>query len=58
MVAGSLGMSTVVEGVETEAQATLVRQLGCDKAQGYLFSRPLEAQALSAWLQPEVAPAA
>jgi diguanylate cyclase (GGDEF)-like protein len=58
MVAGSLGMSTVVEGVETEAQATLVRQLGCDKAQGYLFSRPLEAQALSAWLQPEAAPAA
>jgi len=52
MVANSLGMSTVVEGVETEAQAALVRQLGCDKGQGYLFSRPLEAQALSAWLQP------
>ena len=52
MVAASLGMSTVVEGVETEAQAALVRQLGCDKGQGYLFSRPLEAQALGAWLQP------
>lgn len=52
MVASSLGMSTVVEGVETEAQAGLVQQLGCDKGQGYLFSRPLEAQALSAWLQP------
>jgi len=52
MVANSLGMSTVVEGVETEAQAALVRQLGFDKGQGYLFSRPLEAQALSAWLQP------
>jgi len=51
MVAGSLGMSTVVEGVETESQAALVRQLGCDKGQGYLFSRPLEAQALGAWLQ-------
>jgi diguanylate cyclase (GGDEF)-like protein len=57
MVAGSLGMSTVVEGVETEAQAALVRQLGCDKAQGYLYSRPLEEQALLAWLQPAAVPA-
>ena len=57
MVAGSLGMSTVVEGVETDAQAALVRQLGCDKGQGYLFSRPLEAQALSAWLLPQAVPA-
>jgi len=57
MVAGSLGMSTVVEGIETEAQADLVRQLGCDKGQGYLFSRPLEAQALGAWLQPVAVPA-
>jgi len=52
MVARSLGMSTVVEGVETEAQADLVRQFGCDKGQGYLFSRPLEAHALTTWLQP------
>ena len=52
MVARSLGMSTVVEGVETESQASLVRELGCDKGQGYLFSRPLEAHALRAWLQP------
>ena len=57
MVASSLGMSTVVEGVETEAQALLVRQLGCDKGQGYLFSRPLEVQALSAWLKPAPMPA-
>jgi EAL domain-containing protein (putative c-di-GMP-specific phosphodiesterase class I) len=52
MVARSLGMSTVVEGIETEAQAALVQELGCNKGQGYLFSRPLEAPALSAWLQP------
>lgn len=56
MVANSLGMSTVVEGIETEAQAALVRQLGCGKGQGYLFSRPLEACALSAWLQPVTEP--
>ena len=57
MVAASLGMSTVVEGVQTESQAALVRQLGCDMGQGYLYSRPLEAQALSAWLQPVALPA-
>jgi len=56
MVANSLGMSTVVEGIETEAQAALVRQLGCGKGQGYLFSRPLEACDLSAWLQPVTEP--
>jgi EAL domain-containing protein (putative c-di-GMP-specific phosphodiesterase class I) len=57
MVARSLGMTTVVEGIETEAQASLVQQLGCDKGQGYLFSRPLEEAALSAWLQLTVEPA-
>jgi EAL domain-containing protein (putative c-di-GMP-specific phosphodiesterase class I) len=38
MVASSLGMDTVVEGVETETQATLARQLGCGNGQGYVFS--------------------
>jgi EAL domain-containing protein (putative c-di-GMP-specific phosphodiesterase class I) len=56
MVASSLGMDTVVEGVETETQATLARQLGCGNGQGYVFSQPLEAQALNAWLQPAPVP--
>lgn len=50
MVARSLGMSTVAEGIETAAQAAVVRELGCDKGQGYLFSRPLTADALAGWL--------
>ncbi len=50
-VAMSLGMRTVAEGIETEAQATVVRALGCDKGQGYLFSKPLEDAALRAWLR-------
>ena len=50
MVANSLGMSTVAEGIETKAQAAVVRELGCDKGQGYLFSRPLPAGELAAWL--------
>jgi EAL domain-containing protein (putative c-di-GMP-specific phosphodiesterase class I) len=49
-VALSLGMNTVAEGIETEAQAAVVRELQCHKGQGYLFSRPLTATALVQWL--------
>jgi EAL domain-containing protein (putative c-di-GMP-specific phosphodiesterase class I) len=48
-VAGSLGMGTVAEGIETDAQAAVVRELGCDKGQGYLYSQPLTALDLEAW---------
>ncbi|WP_345814844.1 bifunctional diguanylate cyclase/phosphodiesterase [Paraburkholderia sp. PREW-6R] len=49
-VAASLSMGTVAEGVETDAQANVVRSLGCEKGQGYLFSKPLRAEDLAAWL--------
>ena len=49
-VALSLGMDTVAEGIETEAQAGVVRELACHKGQGYLFSKPLTAVALVQWL--------
>jgi len=49
-VAQTLGMTCVAEGVETEGQATLMRSLHCDRGQGYLFSRPLAAAELEAWL--------
>jgi diguanylate cyclase (GGDEF)-like protein len=49
-VAASLGMDTVAEGIETEAQAAVVRELKCDKGQGYLFAKPLTAPALEQWL--------
>ncbi len=49
-VAQSLGMNTVAEGIETVAQADVVRGLQCDKGQGYLYSRPLGSPALSDWL--------
>jgi len=49
-VSRSLGMTTVAEGIESEAQAQIVRDLGCDKAQGYRYSRPLPAGELRDWL--------
>jgi EAL domain-containing protein (putative c-di-GMP-specific phosphodiesterase class I) len=50
-VAGSLGMNTVAEGIETRAQAAVVQTLGCEKGQGYLFSKPLTAADIGSWLQ-------
>jgi diguanylate cyclase (GGDEF)-like protein/PAS domain S-box-containing protein len=37
-----LGLSVIAEGVETQAQRELLADIGCQKYQGYLFSRPLE----------------
>jgi len=40
-MAGTLGLEVVAEGVETEEQLRLLRDLGCDRAQGFLLARPL-----------------
>jgi diguanylate cyclase (GGDEF)-like protein len=57
-VAQSLGMNTVAEGIETEAQAAAVRGQQCAKGQGYLFSRPLTSSALLDWLRAALPAAA
>jgi EAL domain-containing protein (putative c-di-GMP-specific phosphodiesterase class I) len=49
-LAKRLGLRTVAEGVETEDELRLVRELGCDYAQGYFFSRALDADELLRWL--------
>lgn len=49
MLGHKLNMTVVAEGVETEAQLKLLAGLGCDVAQGYLYSRPLPADELLVW---------
>ena len=49
-VARSLGMRTVAEGIETEGQASVLAALHCDKGQGYLYAKPLAAEAAVDWL--------
>ncbi|MBU1358971.1 MAG: bifunctional diguanylate cyclase/phosphodiesterase [Gammaproteobacteria bacterium] len=49
MVARSLGMRTVAEGIETAEQQALLSRLECDRGQGYFISRPLAANDAGAW---------
>jgi EAL domain-containing protein (putative c-di-GMP-specific phosphodiesterase class I) len=50
-VAHSLGLPTIAEGVETEAQLDYLRTRNCDEVQGYLFSKPLPADAFEAYVR-------
>lgn len=49
-LARTLGMTTIAEGVETEAQLGYLRSVHCKEMQGYLYSRPLPAAEFSALL--------
>ncbi len=46
VMAHKLGIQVIAEGVETEEQHQLLKQMGCDFGQGYLFSRPVPAAQL------------
>ncbi len=50
-LARSLGIKTVAEGVESEEQATFLFYHDCDLAQGFLFSAPLPAEQVSAYVE-------
>lgn len=49
-LARELGMQTIAEGVESREHVTQLAELGCDIAQGYLYSKPLTAADFSEWL--------
>jgi diguanylate cyclase (GGDEF)-like protein len=49
-LAENMGMEVVAEGVETLSQLTQLRKLNCRFGQGYLFSRPVDAASVSAWI--------
>ena len=49
-LADALGMETLAEGVEDEAQAEILRQEGCHQIQGYLLSRPIDANAVHVFI--------
>ncbi len=48
-LAHSMGLEVVAEGVETEAALALLRQMGCDHGQGYLFCKPVDAATFEEW---------
>lgn len=50
-MARSLGLDTLAEGVETEQQAYALKQMGCTEAQGFLYGKPVPAEAFARkWL--------
>ena len=49
-LARAVGVAVTAEGVETEEQAQVLADLGCDDAQGFLFARPMDGAACDDWL--------
>ncbi|MDE1158726.1 MAG: EAL domain-containing protein [Neorhizobium sp.] len=47
----SLSMDVLIEGVETREEARTLSMLGCQEAQGYLFSRPMPAAQVADWVR-------
>lgn len=54
-IARALGLDVVAEGVEDAAQAAHLRALGCARAQGFLFARPMPAERVAAALRGRLA---
>lgn len=55
-LAHALKLRVVAEGVETQFQRDVLVRTGCDELQGYLFAKPMSAQALSLWADEDDGP--
>ncbi|WP_380788423.1 putative bifunctional diguanylate cyclase/phosphodiesterase [Sphingomonas sp. R86521] len=53
-LAHKLGFRVVAEGVETEEAAAVLRQIGCEEAQGFLFARPMETAQFELWMTEQL----
>ena len=56
-LASTLHMRTVAEGIENEAQAAALEEMGCELGQGYYFSRPVAGRQLERLMAPDQEPA-
>jgi EAL domain-containing protein (putative c-di-GMP-specific phosphodiesterase class I) len=54
MIAHAVGLNVVAEGVETQKQLEQLVNMGCEEAQGYLFSRPVPEQDVPALLRSRI----
>ena len=51
VMSSTLGLSVIAEGVETQEQLNLLEEYGCERFQGYLFSRPVSLTELETLLK-------
>lgn len=57
-LAQQLGLRVVAEGVETNDELAMLRRLGCDLVQGYLFAKPMRVEACDLFLRESYSPSA
>ena len=53
LIAQTMGLEIVAEGIEQQEQSDIMKAIGCDQAQGYLFSKPLPLAALLEWFKTQ-----
>jgi EAL domain-containing protein (putative c-di-GMP-specific phosphodiesterase class I) len=52
-ISNKLGLPTIAEGIETPEQMAVLKELGCDIGQGYLFSKPIDFAKALAFLRKQ-----